>query len=178
MGASTPIQEGWSADPTGRYELRYHDGARWTDHVSNAGQQGTDPFAGGGAPPPPKPKKNRTWLKVLVGMCVLGLVFVGGCVALIGTAANQVSKSLDAEQKAHAITPAQFKALTIGMTEREVATSLGKKPEDRQEFESEGILTKEPQNSSCIYYNRSGGSFGDSYQLCFDDRRLSAKNAY
>lgn len=34
---------GWYADPAGRYELRYWDGNQWTEHVSRAGQQYTDP---------------------------------------------------------------------------------------------------------------------------------------
>lgn len=34
---------GWYADPSSRYELRYWDGGQWTEHVSRAGQQYTDP---------------------------------------------------------------------------------------------------------------------------------------
>lgn len=34
---------GWYADPAGRFELRYWDGGQWTEHVSRAGQQYTDP---------------------------------------------------------------------------------------------------------------------------------------
>lgn len=42
--ASTPaVPPGWYADPAGRYELRYWDGSAWTEHVSRAGQQYTDP---------------------------------------------------------------------------------------------------------------------------------------
>jgi hypothetical protein len=48
--ASTPAQPaqpsvpaGWYHDPAGRYELRYWDGSAWTEHVSRAGQQYTDP---------------------------------------------------------------------------------------------------------------------------------------
>lgn len=33
----------WGADPYGRYEMRYFDGSRWTDHVSTAGHQQMDP---------------------------------------------------------------------------------------------------------------------------------------
>lgn len=33
----------WSPDPFERHELRYHDGTRWTETVSNQGQVGADP---------------------------------------------------------------------------------------------------------------------------------------
>lgn len=33
----------WYPDPTSRHELRYWDGDRWTDHISDAGITGTDP---------------------------------------------------------------------------------------------------------------------------------------
>jgi hypothetical protein len=39
---------GWHPDPSGQHQLRYWDGATWTDHVSDDGQQATDPI-----PPPP-----------------------------------------------------------------------------------------------------------------------------
>jgi Protein of unknown function (DUF2510) len=43
--AATPsaAPAGWYADPSSRYELRYWDGAQWTEHVSRGGQQFTDP---------------------------------------------------------------------------------------------------------------------------------------
>ena len=42
--AATPqVPAGWYADPAGRFELRYWDGSTWTEHVSRAGQQFTDP---------------------------------------------------------------------------------------------------------------------------------------
>jgi uncharacterized protein YxjI len=34
---------GWHPDPQGRHELRYWDGSKWTDHVSDAGVAATDP---------------------------------------------------------------------------------------------------------------------------------------
>lgn len=37
------VPSGWYADPSGRFELRYWDGTAWTEHVSRAGQQYTDP---------------------------------------------------------------------------------------------------------------------------------------
>jgi uncharacterized protein YxjI len=39
--ADTPAN--WYPDPNGRAELRYWDGKKWTDHVSTAGVQSTDP---------------------------------------------------------------------------------------------------------------------------------------
>ncbi|MEI7548584.1 MAG: DUF2510 domain-containing protein, partial [Actinomycetota bacterium] len=41
--ASPAVPAGWYADPAGRFELRYWDGGAWTEHVSRAGQQFTDP---------------------------------------------------------------------------------------------------------------------------------------
>ena len=33
----------WLTDPTGRHQLRYWDGAIWTDHVADNGTQSSDP---------------------------------------------------------------------------------------------------------------------------------------
>ena len=41
--AESAVPAGWYADPSGRFELRYWDGGAWTEHVSRAGQQFTDP---------------------------------------------------------------------------------------------------------------------------------------
>jgi FtsH-binding integral membrane protein len=34
----------WAADPSGRHEYRYWDGARWTDHVADQGRPSLDPI--------------------------------------------------------------------------------------------------------------------------------------
>jgi uncharacterized protein YxjI len=36
----------WYPDPTGRHQLRYWDGAAWTDHVATNGAQSNDPVLG------------------------------------------------------------------------------------------------------------------------------------
>jgi uncharacterized protein YxjI len=41
----SPNPPGWHPDPSRRFELRYWDGTRWTEHVSTAGRQQVD--AGG-----------------------------------------------------------------------------------------------------------------------------------
>jgi serine/threonine-protein kinase len=38
------VPAGWYADPVGRAEQRYWDGARWTDHIARAGAVGVDPL--------------------------------------------------------------------------------------------------------------------------------------
>jgi hypothetical protein len=48
MSNVNPAGAGWAPDPSGRHQLRYWDGATWTDHVSDGGVAGTDPV---GAPP-------------------------------------------------------------------------------------------------------------------------------
>jgi hypothetical protein len=49
--ATTPVEAAaaapsWYPDPTGRYEQRYWDGTRWTDHVSTGGQSTVDAVDG------------------------------------------------------------------------------------------------------------------------------------
>jgi uncharacterized protein (AIM24 family) len=46
----------WHPDPTGRNELRYHDGTNWTEHVSNQGVTSTSPLDGGPSAPQGQPK--------------------------------------------------------------------------------------------------------------------------
>jgi hypothetical protein len=106
------------------------------------------------------------------------LVF-GGCSALLIGGVNNAVNQLNAEQAAHAITPAQFDSIKLGTARPTVISTLGKQPENTQEFLTKGVLSGQQIKSSCIYYNKSGGKFGDIYQLCFDNsNRLDTKNAY
>lgn len=41
MGTA-PVAGGWWPDPHGRHQLRYWDGTRWTEHVSDAGVTSVD----------------------------------------------------------------------------------------------------------------------------------------
>jgi uncharacterized protein YxjI len=46
----TTAAPGWYADPFGRAEARYFDGANWTEHVSSHGRAGVDPPGGSHIP--------------------------------------------------------------------------------------------------------------------------------
>ncbi len=43
----------WQPDPTGRHQVRFWDGSRWTDHVADDGVQSTDPVGEADAPREP-----------------------------------------------------------------------------------------------------------------------------
>ncbi len=51
------LDEGWYADPTGRYEARFWDGQRWTRHISHYGASGTDPIV--------RARFDRLWIRLL-----------------------------------------------------------------------------------------------------------------
>ncbi len=119
----------------------------------------------------------KTVFKVFAGVMLAACVLIVGCVALIGGAANEVSKEIEKEQNRNAITKKQFAQIELGMTEKQVRKIAGP-PRSRQDMESEGILDDENYKSSCIYYNVKDGEFMDSYQLCFDDGRLTSKNKW
>jgi hypothetical protein len=44
VSAAPLADAGWRADPSGRHELRYWDGASWTGNVSDNGERGVDPL--------------------------------------------------------------------------------------------------------------------------------------
>ncbi len=44
MANDSAVQPGWYADPLGRFELRYYNGAAWTADVSTAGGRFVDPL--------------------------------------------------------------------------------------------------------------------------------------
>ena len=85
----TQTPAGWY--PQGNEE-RYWDGAQWTE-------QRRPLSAPQYAPPPKKKHTLRNVLLVLIG---LGVLFIGGCVAIVGLAANEVSKEIDKAEKADA----------------------------------------------------------------------------
>ncbi len=47
QAAAEPLPEpGWYADPMGRFDMRYWDSQRWTEHVARGGQSFRDPIPG------------------------------------------------------------------------------------------------------------------------------------
>jgi hypothetical protein len=79
---------GWSDDPSGVHELRYWDGERWTDHVSDGGSMTRAPLDDGSstfAPSPPPPIRETAgdsgWQLLALfknrWVALLALFFVG-----------------------------------------------------------------------------------------------------
>ena len=54
------VHGSWRPDPTGRHQLRYFDGTSFTEHVSDAGRQSTDPLA-------TQPTGSATWQPPTLG---------------------------------------------------------------------------------------------------------------
>jgi hypothetical protein len=167
---------GWHPDPYGRHQLRYFDGATWTENVSNAGVQGIDPPTGVPAAPAAQPayqqqqsvapKKKARWPWVLLGVFVVFGLGIVGCVAVVGTAVDHAANEIGREQERHAISQSQYDATQIGTSRATVLNTLGKQPEDTSSFSSQAGDAK--VQSDCIYYWETGRTFGSWYQFCFD----------
>ncbi len=104
----------------------------------------------------------KTVLKITLGILLASVLLIGGCVALIGGAANEVQKESDKS----AITPAQYRSIDTGMARDAVEDRLGA-PTNESEYSTEIEGFDEPIGSSCIYYNRKGELLS-LYQFCFD----------
>lgn len=111
----------------------------------------------------------KTFLKVLAGVIVGGLLLIVGCAALISAGVDEAND----EAEEHAITKAEFEAVERGATEAEVREELGEE-EDRQQFGGKR------EGESCLYYGQEGEGIAGttSYQFCFTDGALRSKNAY
>jgi hypothetical protein len=179
----------WRADPAGRHQHRYWDGEKWSDQVSDNGQVSSEPYDGTVAVPqrgvsqqpqyaqPPTvivQHKSRgcLWAAIIVAVLVIGGI------AIFALAANKAIDDLNAEQQKHAITTAQFDAVQLGITHAALEQQIGKPPEDTQEFVTKGIIDEADINSSCVYYNEVGETFGSRFQFCFDGDALTTKNSY
>jgi hypothetical protein len=176
----------WRPDPSGKHQYRLWDGAKFTDNVSDNGVAGVDAYDPLAPPAPPVAvpaapqqivviqKRSGCLKAALIGGGVV--VVIGILIAvLIGVAANKVVN----DQKAHAITQAQYDAVQIGETKTALIAQLGKQPADAQSFETKGVLTSDNIKSSCIYYNSAADTFTSPYQFCFDGNdKLDTKNQY
>lgn len=120
---------------------------------------------------------RKRWPWVVSGIFILLVVTVVGFLMFVGAANSNASKTLDTEQALHAITQQQFDAVAPGTPRAGVISQLGKQPEDaREPAANEAPIDN--NTAPCIYYGRTGGGFGDSYQFCFASGVLSSKAPY
>ena len=82
---------GYYRDPSG--VMRWWDGARWTDRVQNSGPPPAAP-----QPPPRPPEKSHTLRNVLLALVAVFVLAIGGCVALLGFAGNEVNEAIESAE--------------------------------------------------------------------------------
>ena len=126
-----------------------------------------------------KYKKKSPVLKILLGIFVLIIAVFAGCTALVGKAVDEAVDSYNAEQAASAISQETYDSIQIGATRADVDAAVAPAvPQDAYEYTAEGVLEETQINSSCIYFNRDGGQFGDAFQFCFDGDVLRSKSSF
>ncbi len=126
-----------------------------------------------------KYKKKSPVLKILLGIVVLMIAVVAGCTALVGGAVNEAVDQYNAEQAASAISQETFDGIQVGATRADVDAAVAPAvPQNTQEYTSEGVLDETVIDTSCIYFNREGGQFGDAFQFCFDGDVLRSKSSF
>jgi hypothetical protein len=116
----------------------------------------------------------KTVVKVTLGILLACVILIGGCVALIGSAADDVQDESDRT----AITREQYRQVQTGDRQSDVESRLGN-PESADEFSSEIEGLDKPVGSSCIYYGRKGELLS-GYQFCFDvnTKKLESKSSF
>ena len=73
------LPPGWYADPSGRFEYRFHNGSTWTADVSSGGQRFVDPLGRSPTPPAsvlPRAHDRRNATAWRSAVDVLGIVAI------------------------------------------------------------------------------------------------------
>jgi len=104
-GDSTPA--GFYPDAQG--QMRFWDGTRWTEHTQQA------PLTATAVAPV---KKSHTFRNVFLGIVAAFVLLIGGCMALLGGAANEIGKSIKAEEAKDAQPGGPDNPLTIKIGEK------------------------------------------------------------
>jgi hypothetical protein len=131
-----------------------------TNFCPNCGgsvQPSTTPPPGYTPAPPvfaaPAPQPKNTWIKVLIGLGVGLMLLVGGCTALLGTAANEVGKELAEDKTGDVSDPSEVKA-TASLNEPLSLKGTTYKVTDVRTADSVGdSFTKERANGTFVILN-------------------------
>lgn len=123
-------------------------------------------------------RRGSAWVKIAAVLGIVLLLGVAGCVAVVAIVAddivNRVESAVDVERDKHDITPAQYRSIKLGTSERAVFERLGVRP--RAEGESDQSIDGRVKSSKCVYYNVAGGELIDIFQFCFRGGKLVSKN--
>lgn len=118
----------------------------------------------------------KTVLKVALGILLAGVVMIVGCVALIGSAANEVQKDSDKT----AITIEQYGSAKVGQATRSQIEADFGKPRSSSDIQAEGVagIPESDFSQACVYYSRKG-ELASIFQFCFDGNgKLRSKASY
>lgn len=128
----------WLADPTGRHQLRYWNGSAWTDYVSDAGQQSTDPVSGGGAP---QQQQGGNWTDKVAGWGQQAAAATSSAVDSAADAWNRQGQANAAA--APAATPAQPAPSPATAANAAETSSIADQLHKLAELRDRGVLTDE-----------------------------------
>ncbi len=96
-------------------------------------------------------------VKLMLAVVIAALVFVAGCVALVGFGVDEGSP----ERRPRAISSKEARRIEPGTSKGRVLKKLG---------------TPEGTENPCIYYRAKGGGTPGRWEFCFTRDRLKSKD--
>jgi len=120
-----------------------------------------------------------TFVKVVLGILVGGLLLIVGCVAVVGVGVDEAIDEVQEESDATSITLAEYESAATGEFTRADAEAMFPEPFSSDEIQTEGIegIPESDFEQNCVYYNREG-EVTSLFQFCFDgDEVLQSKSS-
>lgn len=120
-------------------------------------------------------EKRRGLVKFLIVFGLL-IAFIAGCSVLLRSGGPESETNGGGRGEAATMTFQQFESVNLDTTRDEIIAEFGQ-PTPREQVIEVGVIPDDPSNAGCIYYRADPPTFGEWFEFCFENDRLTNKTS-
>jgi hypothetical protein len=122
-------------------------------------------------------KKRRGLINFLIVLTLL-VFFVVGCSVLLRAGGDDGGDGAagNGDGGTATMTFAQFQSVSLDPPRDQIVERFGEST-PRQEIIDQGLIPDDPTTEGCIYYKADPPTFGEWFEFCFEEDKLSNKTS-